>query len=95
MQRAGGIATVLGNSFQGQGVLGRPYLIPATVVYSDKIDIYNYIETNQNPNVTLIQPKTVIGTKPAPFMAPFTSRGPNFIEPNILKVLLVIQTYEY
>ncbi|CAI9787974.1 unnamed protein product [Fraxinus pennsylvanica] len=85
VQRAGGIATVLGNSYQGQGVLGRPYLIPATVVYSDKINIYNYIETNQNPNVTLIQPKTLIGSKPAPFMAPFTSRGPNFIEPNILK----------
>ncbi|KAL2467365.1 subtilase family protein [Abeliophyllum distichum] len=85
VQRAGGVATVLGNPYQGRGVLGRPYLIPATVVYFNKIDIYNYIETNQNPNVTLIQPKTLIGTKPDPFMAPFTSRGPSAIEPNILK----------
>ncbi|KAL2484238.1 subtilase family protein [Forsythia ovata] len=86
VQRAGGIATVLGNRYDGRGVIGRPYLIPATVVYADKrIDVYNYIESNQNPNVTLIQPKTTLGTKPAPFMAPFTSRGPNDIEPNILK----------
>ncbi|CAI9755188.1 unnamed protein product [Fraxinus pennsylvanica] len=86
VQRAGGIATVLGNRYDGRGVVSKPYLIPATVVFADKrIDVYNYIESNQNPNVTLIQPKTVVGTKPAPFMAPFTSRGPNVIEPNILK----------
>ncbi|KAL2484312.1 subtilase family protein [Forsythia ovata] len=85
VQRAGGVATVLGNTYDGRGVLGSPYLIPATVVYFNKIDIFNYIETNQNPNVTLIQPKTLLGTKPNPFMAPFTSRGPSAIEPNILK----------
>ncbi|KAL2484115.1 Subtilisin-like protease SBT1.6 [Forsythia ovata] len=85
VQRAGGVATVLGNAYEGQGVGGSPYLIPATVVYFNKIEIFNYIETHQNPNVTLIQPKTLIGTKPDPFMAPFTSRGPSAIEPNILK----------
>ncbi|KAL2484311.1 subtilase family protein [Forsythia ovata] len=85
VQRAGGVATVLGNTHEGRGVLGSPYLIPASVVYFNKSDIFNYIETNQNPNVTLIQPKTLIGTKPDPFMAPFTSRGPSAIEPNILK----------
>ncbi|KAI3456086.1 hypothetical protein Pfo_012749 [Paulownia fortunei] len=67
VQRAGGIATVLGNVFDGIGV------------------IYNYTETDQAPTATLIPTRTLIGTKPAPFMAAFTSRGPNFIEPNILK----------
>ncbi|KAL0305562.1 UNVERIFIED_CONTAM: Subtilisin-like protease SBT5.6 [Sesamum radiatum] len=86
VQRAGGIATVLGNVFDGIGVVGRPYLIPATVVPSDQtLGIYNYTATHQNPTATLTPAKTLIGTKPAPFMAAFTSRGPNFIEPNILK----------
>ena len=30
--------------------------------------------------------RTELGTKPAPFMAEFSSRGPNIIEPAILKV---------
>ncbi|KAI3456085.1 hypothetical protein Pfo_012748 [Paulownia fortunei] len=86
VQRAGGIATVLGNTFDGIGVVCRAYLIPATVVLSNEtINIYNYIETDQAPTATLIPTRTLIGTKPAPFMAAFTSRGPNFIEPNILK----------
>ncbi|XP_011102273.1 subtilisin-like protease SBT5.6 [Sesamum indicum] len=86
VQRAGGVATVLGNVFDGIGVIGRPYLIPGTVVPSNQtLGIYNYIATHLNPTATLTPAKTLIGTKPAPFMAAFTSRGPNFIEPNILK----------
>ncbi|KAG8375739.1 hypothetical protein BUALT_Bualt10G0131700 [Buddleja alternifolia] len=86
VQRAGGIATVLGNAYDGIGVLGRPYMIPATVVLANEtMDIFNYTQTDQTPSATFIPPRTLIGTRPAPFMAPFTSRGPNFIEPNILK----------
>ncbi|KAG8385366.1 hypothetical protein BUALT_Bualt03G0035600 [Buddleja alternifolia] len=86
VQRAGGIATVLGNVYDGIGVLGRPYMIPATVVLANEtMDIFNYTQTDQTPSATFIPPRTLIGTRPAPFMAPFTSRGPNFIEPNILK----------
>lgn len=87
VQRAGGVATVLGNVYDGIGVVGRPYLIPATVVLSDeKLSIFNYSVTDEAPTATLIPTRTLLGTKPAPFMAPFTSRGPNLVEPNILKV---------
>lgn len=34
----------------------------------------------------LTRVKTEVGAKPAPFMASFSSRGPNTIEQSILKV---------
>ncbi|KAL8468349.1 hypothetical protein ACS0TY_031538 [Phlomoides rotata] len=86
VQRAGGVAAVIGNSYPGIGVMARPYLIPATIVLSNEsMNIFNYTVTAEAPTATLIPTKTLIGTKPAPFMVPFTSRGPNFIQPNILK----------
>lgn len=88
VQRAGGVATVIGNPMDGIGVVDRAYLIPATVVLSNEtINIYNYIATDPSPTATLIPATTLIGTSPSPFMAAFTSRGPNAIEPNILKVI--------
>jgi hypothetical protein len=33
-------------------------------------------------------PYTALGTKPAPFMAAFSSQGPNTVTPQILKVLI-------
>lgn len=89
MQRAGGAAAVLGNTYEGIGVVGRPYLIPATVVLSDqkeKLSIFNYSVSDAAPTATLVPTRTLLGTKPAPFMAAFTSRGPNLVQPNILKV---------
>ncbi|EYU28149.1 hypothetical protein MIMGU_mgv1a018291mg [Erythranthe guttata] len=89
VQRAGGVAAVLGNLYPGVGVIGRPYLIPGTVVLSDeRMKIYNYTQTDPTPTVTLTPATTLIGgttNSPTPFMAPFSSRGPNAIEPNILK----------
>ncbi|XP_073128273.1 subtilisin-like protease SBT5.6 [Henckelia pumila] len=86
VQRAGGVATVLGNSFDGIGVIGRPYLIPGTVILSNETaGLLNYTESQLNPSATLIPARTLIGTAPAPFVASFSSRGPNLIEPNILK----------
>ncbi|KAL7129782.1 hypothetical protein ABFS83_13G091100 [Erythranthe nasuta] len=89
VQRAGGVAVVLGNNHDGVGVSGRPFLIPGTVILSDgKLSVYEYTQTDLAPTATLTPAITLIGgttSSPTPFMAPFTSRGPNVIEPNILK----------
>ncbi|EYU28145.1 hypothetical protein ABFS82_13G090700 [Erythranthe guttata] len=87
VQRAGGVAAVLGNPKEGVGVSQTPYVIPASVVLSDqKLKIYNYIRSTATPTATLTPARTLIGgSSPTPFMAPFTSRGPNAIEPNLLK----------
>ncbi|EYU28146.1 hypothetical protein MIMGU_mgv1a001696mg [Erythranthe guttata] len=87
VQRAGGVAVVLGNPDDGVGVSQTPYVIPASVVLSDqKLKIFNYTQSTATPTATLTPARTLIGgSSPTPFMAPFTSRGPNVIEPNLLK----------
>lgn len=40
----------------------------------------------RNPMAYITAVKTVLGTKPSPHMAAFSSRGPNSIQAEILKV---------
>lgn len=49
------------------------------------MDMYFY----RLPTGYITPPTTKIGTKPAPVMAAFSSKGPNTISPDILKVLLM------
>lgn len=45
---------------------------------------------NRSPRAYIKRPTTMLGTKPAPFMAAFSSKGPNSITPDILKVLITL-----
>ncbi|KAK4710911.1 hypothetical protein R3W88_005424 [Solanum pinnatisectum] len=84
VKRAGGVAAILGNLFNEIQVM--PFLDPTTVVFSySLITIMTYIRTETYPMATLVPGNTLIGTKPAPVMASFTSKGPNVVDPNILK----------
>ncbi|XP_051128626.1 subtilisin-like protease SBT5.6 isoform X2 [Andrographis paniculata] len=86
VQRAGGAAALLQNPHYGIGVSLQRFPIPTVVVLSGDIDsIRNYILTTQYPTVTLSPPTTQQPTTPAPFMAEFSSTGPNMIENNLLK----------
>lgn len=46
---------------------------------------------NRSPTAYITPVDTELGTKPAPFMASFSSRGPNVIEPAILKVNAIMK----
>ncbi|XP_049386208.1 subtilisin-like protease SBT5.6 [Solanum stenotomum] len=84
VKRAGGVAAILGNSFSEIQVT--PFLNPATVTFLDGLNtLLTYILTEKHPTATLVPGNTMIGTKPAPVMAPFSSKGPNVVDPNILK----------
>lgn len=89
VKRAGGVGYILGNSpANGEEIPADPHVLPATALGSTgAIKILNYINSTQNPTATILPARTVLNYKPAPFMATFTSRGPNIIEPNILKVI--------
>ncbi|XP_019178154.1 PREDICTED: subtilisin-like protease SBT5.6 [Ipomoea nil] len=84
VERAGGAAVILGN-IQSE-ILVDSFLIPATNIFnpSGADAILKYILTNKNPVATLIPGKIIFGAKPSPAMAPFTSLGPSYSEPNIL-----------
>lgn len=92
VERAGGVAAILGNPYNGEGILQYPFVLPGlTLLLDDMYTIIYYIWNNTNPTAKLFPGQTTVGhfstTPPAPFMAPFTSVGPNWIEPNILKVI--------
>lgn len=87
VMRAGGIGYILGNAKgQGEEIVADPHVLPATAVGEyESMQIFNYIKSTKYPAAKILPAKTVVGTSPAPFMASFTSRGPNIIDPTILK----------
>ncbi|XP_059637447.1 subtilisin-like protease SBT5.6 [Cornus florida] len=86
VKRAGGVGMIVENPENGIGILVNAHLLPGTTIFSnDSATILNYISTDKNPMATIIPARTVLNTKPAPFMAAFSSRGPNGLDPNILK----------
>ncbi|KAL1299773.1 hypothetical protein AAHE18_18G132700 [Arachis hypogaea] len=40
---------------------------------------------HKSPTINMSAARTLLGTKPAPVIAAFSSRGPNPIQPSILK----------
>ncbi|KAG5517093.1 hypothetical protein RHGRI_037745 [Rhododendron griersonianum] len=86
VKRAGGIGFVLQNPMNGIGISVDDHVLPGTAVFSnDSVTILDYIRASNCPTAMLIPPETVLGSRPAPFMAAFSSMGPNGLQPNILK----------
>ncbi|GMP74073.1 hypothetical protein CsSME_00031600 [Camellia sinensis var. sinensis] len=87
VKRAGGVGFILGNSpDNGAELAADAHVLPATAVNSDNaIKILKYINFTKEPMAYIVPARTVLHSKPAPFMAAFTSRGPNTITPDILK----------
>lgn len=89
MKRAGGAGYILGNSLaNGAELAVDSHVLPATGVTSDDaIIILKYINSAKKPTAYIKYAETRLNYKPAPYMAAFTSRGPNVISPDILKVI--------
>lgn len=90
VKRAGGAAIILANSpANGNEIPVDAHLLPGTGVSSDDaIAIMQYVNTTKQPTVTIGKATTTLDIQPAPVMAAFSSRGPNRIEPNIIKVII-------
>lgn len=88
VKRVGGAAIILGNGpGYGDELVVDAHVLPGTAVTSDvAMAIMQYINSTEEPTVTIGKANTALGTKPAPLVGTFSSRGPNRIEPNILKV---------
>ncbi|KAH9297910.1 hypothetical protein KI387_029592, partial [Taxus chinensis] len=87
VKRAGGAVIILGNlPVKGAEISVDAYVLPGTAVISnDTTIILASINSTSKPLAQLVPAKTILGTKPAPFMAAFSSKGPNLPNPNILK----------
>ncbi|KAJ0018498.1 hypothetical protein Pint_10154 [Pistacia integerrima] len=87
VKRAGGAGYILGNTAASGDELPFDFhVLPGTAVSSnDANKIIQYIKSTKNPTTIINHGKTVFNSRPAPSMASFTSRGPNPIDPNLLK----------
>ncbi|PNT62042.1 LOW QUALITY PROTEIN: hypothetical protein BRADI_5g24500v3 [Brachypodium distachyon] len=85
--RAGGAGMILANQvLDGYSTLADPHVLPAShVSYAAGVLIKNYINSTANPTAQLAFKGTVVGTSPAPAITSFSSRGPSFQNPGILK----------
>ncbi|ESR61105.1 hypothetical protein CICLE_v10018333mg [Citrus x clementina] len=82
---AGAVGVILIN-IQGFGYdrMADPHVLPASVInFNDGVSLLRYINSASCGFIT--RPNTEFGTKPAPFMAAFSSKGPNSIISDILK----------
>ncbi|PIN22593.1 Tripeptidyl-peptidase II [Handroanthus impetiginosus] len=86
VKRAGGLGFILQNPIDGISIAVDAHVLPGTAIFSNDSDIVlNYIRSNKNATARIVPVRTVVGSKPSPFMAGFSSTGPNALDSNILK----------
>ncbi|KAI4311838.1 hypothetical protein MLD38_036701 [Melastoma candidum] len=85
--QAGAAGMILCNDEDsGNEIIADPHLLPAAhITYKDGLTVFNYINNSKNPLGYITAPTAKIHIKPAPFMAAFSSLGPNLVTPEILK----------
>ncbi|KAL7129246.1 hypothetical protein ABFS83_13G052500 [Erythranthe nasuta] len=83
----GAVGMVLANNqISGNEILADPHVLPASHInYTDGLALFSYINSTRSPIAYITKGTTELGTKPAPFMAAFSSNGPNTLNPEILK----------
>ncbi|XP_047315880.1 subtilisin-like protease SBT1.2 [Impatiens glandulifera] len=87
VKEAGGLAMILANTainLEEDSV--DAHVIPATLIgFEESLKLKSYINSTINPRGRIIFGGTVIGKSKAPSVAQFSSRGPSFTNPSILK----------
>lgn len=84
VKAAGGVGMILiDEADKGVAI---PFVIPAAIVGTKTGNkILSYINRARQPITRIFSAKTVIGSRPAPRVATFSSKGPNILTPEILK----------
>ncbi|KAG0503659.1 hypothetical protein HPP92_003731 [Vanilla planifolia] len=94
---AGGLGMILANTVaSGEELVADSHLLPAVAVGKKSGDqIRKYVISNNSPKAYLTFGGTVVGVRPSPVVAAFSSRGPNPATPEILKPDLLgpVSTY--
>ncbi|KAF8033168.1 hypothetical protein BT93_D1926 [Corymbia citriodora subsp. variegata] len=91
VQKAGGVGMILANGMSnGEGLVGDAHVIPTAAIGANEGDaVKSYISSTANPTATINFRGTQLGIKPAPVVASFSGRGPNGLNPEILKPDLI------
>ncbi|XP_010272631.1 PREDICTED: subtilisin-like protease SBT1.3 [Nelumbo nucifera] len=91
VKEAGGMGMILANTAaNGEELVADSHLLPAVALGAKAGKaVKQYTLTNSHPTATLAILGTKLGIRPSPVVAAFSSRGPNFLTPEILKPDLV------
>ncbi|XP_048227839.1 subtilisin-like protease SBT1.8 [Ricinus communis] len=86
VHKAGGVGMILVDNTVVKELVAHNHLLPTVAVgkKGGKL-IKKYVKTDPNPTVLLSFGGTVVGVRPSPMVAAFSSRGPNPVTPQILK----------
>nr|GMD97208.1 subtilisin-like protease SBT1.7 [Ipomoea batatas] len=87
VKAAGGAAMIIVNEEEdGYTIIADTHVLPATELnYIDGVKIKTYINSSDSPTATVVFKGTKIGDKNAPAVSSFSSRGPSYASPGILK----------
>ncbi|CAA7398005.1 unnamed protein product [Spirodela intermedia] len=84
VKNAGGVGMILIDELDKD--IAVPFTIPAaTVGKRDGDQILSYINRTREPRSLIFPARTIIGSRPAPWVTAFSSKGPNSLTPEILK----------
>ncbi|GFQ04568.1 subtilisin-like protease PjSBT1.7.2 [Phtheirospermum japonicum] len=91
VEAAGGIGMVLANTaLDGDELMADAHFIPATAITAKTGGkIKKYLSSARKPTATIKFEGTKLGVQPSPVVAAFSSRGPNLVNPEILKPDLI------
>ncbi|XP_015083979.1 subtilisin-like protease SBT1.7 [Solanum pennellii] len=84
---AGGVGMILVSIPEyGFSKFADPHVLPALyITFNDGMEILQYINSTSEPTARISFHGTIIGDKEAPVVAAFSSRGPSYASPGILK----------
>ena len=87
VKRAGGVAMILLNQKpDGFSTLADAHVLPAShVSFAAALKIKSYMNSTSTPTATIVFHGTAIGDSHSPAVSSFSSRGPSFESPGILK----------
>ncbi|KAI3727450.1 hypothetical protein L6452_16064 [Arctium lappa] len=88
VKEAGGVAMILANDIDsGESVFTQANIVlpSSNIGYKEAAEIKKYLNSTSSPVATILFRGTVVGIKSAPEVAYFSSRGPNYASPGILK----------
>ncbi|GKU93863.1 hypothetical protein SLEP1_g7422 [Rubroshorea leprosula] len=84
VRQGGGVGIILIDPMAKD--IGFQFVIPGTLIgQKEATEIQAYMATEKSPVARIYPTKTILGSKPSPEMAVFSSMGPNIISPDIIK----------
>ncbi|KAI6688003.1 hypothetical protein NL676_024831 [Syzygium grande] len=91
VKNAGGVGMILANTeYYGEELVADAHLLPSAAVGQKAgIEIKKYIFSDPSPTATIASGGTELEVQPSPVVASFSSRGPNPLNPQILKPDLI------